>query len=114
MVKIFDLPIQRQTTPFWTTSRPIWRAANGVAEESGGSGHLALSNWAALVRYCEDGDPEIDNNGAERSHRGVVVGRHNWTFFGSDNGGRTAAVLASLIATCQKLHIDCGYRRPDN
>ena len=66
----------------------------------------ALSNWAALVRYCEDGDLEIDNNGAERSLRGVVVGRHNWTFFGSDNGGRTAAVLNSLIATCKRLRID--------
>ncbi len=29
-----------------------------------------LSNWAALVRYCQDGDLEIDNNGAERSLRG--------------------------------------------
>jgi hypothetical protein len=60
----------------------------------------------ALVRYCEDGDPEIDNNGAGRSHCGVVVGRHNWTFFGSDNGGRTAAVLTSLIATSKRHHID--------
>jgi transposase len=66
----------------------------------------ALSNWAALVRYCEDGNLEIDNNGAERSLRGVVVGRKNWMFFGSDNGGRTAAVLNSLIATCKRLHID--------
>jgi hypothetical protein len=42
---------------------------------------------------------EIDNNGAERSLRGVAVGRRNWTFLGSDNGRRTAAVLTSLIAT---------------
>ena len=34
------------------------------------------------------------------------MGRHNWTFFGSDNGGRTAAVLNSLIATCKRLRID--------
>ncbi len=65
-----------------------------------------LSNWDALVRYCEDGDLEIDNNGAERSLRGVAVGRKNWMFFGSDNGGRTAAVLNGLIATCKRLHID--------
>ena len=65
-----------------------------------------LSNWEALVRYCQDGDLEIDNNGAERSLRGVAVGRRNWTFFGSDNGGRTAAVLTSLIATCKRHHID--------
>jgi hypothetical protein len=65
-----------------------------------------LSNWKALVRYCEDGDLEIDNNGAERSLRGVAVGRKNWMFYGSDEGGRTAAVLSTLIATCKRLHID--------
>jgi transposase len=66
----------------------------------------ALSNWPALVRYCEDGDLEIDNNGAERSLRDVAVGRKNWMFFGSDNGGRTAAILNSFIATCKRLHLD--------
>jgi transposase len=66
----------------------------------------ALSNWKALVRYSEDGDLEIDNNGAERSLRGIAVGRKNWLFFGSDNGGRTAAVLTSFITTCKRLDID--------
>ena len=65
-----------------------------------------LSNWKALTRYCEDGDLEIDNNGAERSLRGVAVGRKNWMFYGSDNGGRTAAVLSSLIASCKRLSVD--------
>jgi transposase len=36
----------------------------------------ALNNWAALVRYTEDGTLEIDNNAAERSLRGVAVGRN--------------------------------------
>ena len=66
----------------------------------------ALSNWKALVRYSEDGDLKIDNNGAERSLRGVAVGRKNWLFFGSDNGGRTAAVLTSFITTCKRLNVD--------
>jgi transposase len=66
----------------------------------------ALSNWKALVRYSEEGDLEIDNNGAERSLRGVAVGRKNWLFFGSDNGGQTAAVLTSFITTCKRLDID--------
>jgi hypothetical protein len=65
-----------------------------------------LSNWKALIHYCEDGDLEIDNNGAERSLRGLAVGRKNWMFFGSDHGGRTAAVLTSLIATSKRLSID--------
>jgi transposase len=66
----------------------------------------ALSNWTALRRYTEDGDLSIDNNGAERSLRGIAVGRRNWTFFGSDTGGRTAAVLTSFMASCQRLKID--------
>lgn len=65
-----------------------------------------LSNWAALIRFCEYGALDIDNNGAERSLRGVVIGRKNWLFFGSDTGGRTAAILTSLIASCKRLHID--------
>jgi hypothetical protein len=66
----------------------------------------ALSNWKALTRYCDDGNLEIDNNSAERSLRGVAVGRKNWLFFGSDQGGRTAAVLTSFITTCKRLDID--------
>jgi transposase len=66
----------------------------------------ALSNWAALVRYSDDGDLEIDNNGAERSLRPIAVGRKNWMFYGSDNGGRTAAVLSTFIATCKRLRTD--------
>src|SRR6266511_509108 len=37
----------------------------------------ALSNWAALCRYSDDGDLAIDNNASERSLRGVAVGRRN-------------------------------------
>ena len=66
----------------------------------------ALHNWAALVRYPEDGDLAIDNNAAERSLRGVAVGRKNWLFFGSDTGGRTAAILTSLIITCKRLDME--------
>ncbi|MDP2896811.1 MAG: transposase domain-containing protein, partial [bacterium] len=30
----------------------------------------------------------------------------NWLFFGSDNGGQTAAILTSFIATCKRLEIN--------
>ena len=66
----------------------------------------ALSNWKALARYCEDGDLEIDNNGTERSLRGIAVGRKNWMFLGSDNGGHTAVVLTSFSTTCKRLGIE--------
>jgi transposase len=65
-----------------------------------------LKNWTALTRYCDDGDLSIDNNGTERSVRGFAIGRNNWTFFGSDNGGKTAAVLRSFVTSCELTKID--------
>lgn len=65
-----------------------------------------LGNWAALVRYVEDGDLKPDNNAAENAIRPLVVGRKNWLFAGSDNGGRTAAVLASLVASAKQHGLD--------
>jgi transposase len=62
----------------------------------------ALNQWQALSVYCSDGDLDIDNNVAERALRRIAVGRANWTFMGSDNGGATAAVLFSFIATCER------------
>jgi hypothetical protein len=58
-----------------------------------------LKNWTALTRYCEGGDLQIDNNATERAIRGVAVGRKNWMFFGSDEGGKTAAVLRSFVVS---------------
>jgi transposase len=65
-----------------------------------------LNNWTALNRYCDDGDLAIDNNATERTIRSVAVGRGNWIFFGSDQGGKTAAVLRSLVGSCQRIGID--------
>lgn len=68
--------------------------------------NYALSNWEALTVYTSDGDLAIDNNAAENALRGVVIGRKNWLFFGSDKGGQTAAILTSFIASCKRHGID--------
>jgi transposase len=68
--------------------------------------NYAFNHWAALLRYTEDGQLEIDNNAAERSLRGVGVGRRNFLFFGSDSGGDRAAIIYSLIETCRMNQID--------
>jgi transposase len=36
----------------------------------------------------------------------MAIGRNNWTFFGSDQGGKTAAVLRSFVASCQRVGVD--------
>ena len=66
----------------------------------------AIGNWAALCRYTEHGELNIDNNTAERALRSVAVGRKNWLFFGSHKGGKAAAVFYSLIASCKRHDLD--------
>jgi len=66
----------------------------------------ALNQWEALSIYVTDGRLAIDNNAAENALRRVAIGRKNWLFCGSDNGGHTAAILFSLIATCQRHKIE--------
>jgi transposase len=61
----------------------------------------ALGRWDALMRYCDDGHLEIDNNAAERSLRAVVLGRKNFLFAGSDAGGERAATIYGLIGTAK-------------
>jgi transposase len=69
-----------------------------------------VGNWVALERYLQDGDLSPDNNAAENAIRPIVLGRKNWLFAGSDNGGRTGAVLASLVASCKRHQVDpCVY-----
>jgi transposase len=65
-----------------------------------------LNQWEALCVYATDGDLEIDNNSAERTLRRIAIGRSNWTFLGSDNGGHTAAILFSFIATCDRHKVN--------
>ena len=73
---------------------------------SGAAVRYALNQWEALTRFLEDGELEIDNGATERANRDIAVGRGNWTFFGSDGGGKTAAVLRSFIATCKRCGVE--------
>jgi transposase len=68
--------------------------------------HYALGRWPALLRYCEDGSLEIDNNSAERALRAVALGRKNYLFAGSDAGGERAAAIYSLLGSAKLNGID--------
>lgn len=74
--------------------------------EAGQAVSYALKNWTALTRYCDDAHLSIDNNATERALRCFAVGRANWTFFGSDRGGKTAAVLRSFVTSCELVKVD--------
>jgi transposase len=68
--------------------------------------NYCLSRWDAFSRFLDDGRLCMSNNAAERELRAVAVGRKNWTFAGSDEGGRRAAAIYSLIATAKLNDID--------
>ena len=61
----------------------------------------AMNNELALKRFLADGKIEIDNNAAERALRAIAIGRKNWLFAGSDNGGMAAANIYTVIETAK-------------
>ena len=65
-----------------------------------------LKRWPAFTRFLDDGRICLSNNAAERALRGIAVGRRNWTFAGSDEGGRRAAAMYTLIETAKLNGID--------
>ena len=62
-----------------------------------------LGNGAEVVL---DGRIEIDSNTVERTMRPIGLGRRNYLFAGSDEGGRTWAIIASLINSAKLYGID--------
>ena len=82
------------------------RARISKHSETGKAIDYSLKRWAAFTRFLDDGRLCMTNNAAERELRAVAVGRKNWTFAGSDEGGRRAAAIYTLIATAKLNDID--------
>ncbi len=66
----------------------------------------ALSRWAGLGLFLDDGRVEIDSNVVERSIRPLALTRKNALFAGSDGGAEHWAVVASLIETCKLVGVE--------
>lgn len=65
---------------------------------------LSLSVY--VKNYINHSEARLDNNVAERAIRPLAIGRKNWMFIGSEESGKAAAVLLSLIQTCRGLDIN--------
>jgi transposase len=63
----------------------------------------ARNQRGPLRAFLADGRIPIHNNWSERELRREAVGRKNWLFLGSDEGGEANATFVSLLASCQ-LH----------
>jgi len=61
---------------------------------------------AAFERFLHDGRIDIDNNTVERAIRPQTITRKNSLFAGSDGGGRTWSILATLLATAKLNNVD--------
>ena len=67
---------------------------------------LSSRHWSSFTRFLDDGRVCLTNNAAERSLRGVALGRKSWLFAGSERGGQRAAFMYSLIGTAKLNDID--------
>jgi transposase len=66
------------------------------------------NHWSGLTVFVDHPEVPMDNNTAERCHRGPVVGRKNFYGSGSLWSGRLAAMLFSLFQTIQVWNLDIG------
>jgi transposase len=102
--------VRQKESKLWLDKIKVWLDANVSAHLPQSPMRQAINYtlriWKALNVYCEDGRLPIDNNLAENAIRPIALGRKNWLFIGSENGGHTAAILMTFCATCRKLKID--------
>ena len=70
----------------------------------------ALGYFCSLIPYLKNYTTNpyarLDNNIAERAVRPLALGRKNWLFLGSEEGGESAAVILSLVQTCRSLNVN--------
>jgi len=63
-------------------------------------------HWSGLTVFVDHPEVPMDNNTAERCHRGPVVGRKNFYGSGALWSGQLAAMLFSLFQTAQVWGLD--------
>jgi transposase len=59
-----------------------------------------LKRWEAFTRFLDDGRICTTNNAAERTLRGIALGRKAWLFAGSDRRSSTTSIRAPGSPTC--------------
>jgi transposase len=71
------------------------------SSEMGKAVAYLLNHWDGLTLFLEDGRVEMDTNLVENQIRPLTLTRKNSLFAGHDEGARSWARIASLIATCK-------------
>jgi len=66
----------------------------------------ARNQREALQRFLKDGRLPLHNNISELNLRREAVGRKNWIFLGSPDGGKVNTIFVSLLASCAMHKIE--------
>ena len=64
------------------------------------------NQWPELIRYIDHGEAQISNCWIENQVRPFAVGKRNWLFVGNEKSATKAALLYSLIQSCELNQID--------
>lgn len=83
-----------------------WRAAYSESGKVGDACKYLENQRDSLRVFLEDARVPIHNNACEVAIRPVAVGRRNWLFAGSPRGGRAAATIYTLVASCRSAGVD--------
>lgn len=95
---------QEKTKPIVNELKAILDAALRRLSPSGDMAKAiayGTRRWERFCRFLDDGGLEIDNLAAERSLRGLAIGRRNWLFAGSQAGAIRAAAIYTVIETAK-------------
>jgi transposase len=64
------------------------------------------NHWVELKRYLSDGRLPMDNNETEQLMKQVALGRKNWLFAGSVEGGERNAGFLTLVSSALRNDLD--------
>lgn len=98
---------QERSRPLTAETRDWLFAQRGLPRsEFGKLVNYILERWKGLTVFLDDPLVPLDNNAAERSLRGVVLGRKNHYGSRSKRGIHVAEILYSLCETAKLQHVD--------
>jgi transposase len=95
-------PVVRELRDLLMALKPAVLPASSIGKAVA----YAMNAWAGLTPFLEDPAIPLDNNGAERALRGLVVGRKNHYGSKSLRGTQVAATFYTLFETAKLAGVD--------
>lgn len=97
---------RQHAQPLWDELHAWMRLERTRVPDGGGIAaalDYSLRRWGALGRFLGDGAVSVDNNHIENLMRPWAMGRKAWLFAGSEQAGKRAAMVMSLVQSA-RLH----------